>query len=102
MYNGDGALERLPGRAVDGGWYGKQLEHLRLHRGERVSELLNKPIAIVKCVLVLMLEEPEDLLDCRCFGRSSFRQREQLHQQTNRVQPYSWVVISKVGSLRSW
>jgi hypothetical protein len=41
---------------------GQQLENLRLHRRQRLSELLDEVLALVQCMLALMLEEPQDLL----------------------------------------
>src|SRR5215813_8146359 len=60
---------------VGGGRYRKQLEYLRLHLRERIRKLFDQAVAIIKGVLGLMFEKPEDLFNRWCFGSTTFRQR---------------------------
>src|SRR5262249_43369492 len=60
---------------VGGGRYRKQLEYLRLHLRERIRKLFDQAVAIIKGVLGLVLEKPEDLFNRWCFGCTTFRQR---------------------------
>src|SRR6516164_7398651 len=51
IYNS--GLNRLPSRRVHVRSNGQQLENLRLHRRQRLSELLDEVLALVQCMLAL-------------------------------------------------